>query len=30
MSRVVSDPGRTEHAEAIAVVFVPDAHDDEL
>jgi tetratricopeptide (TPR) repeat protein len=30
MSKVVTDPDRPEHAEAIAVVFVPDAHDDEL
>lgn len=30
MARVVADPQEPEHAEAIAVVFVPDAHDDEL
>ena len=30
MSKVVTDPDAPENAEAIAVVFVPDAHDDEL
>jgi tetratricopeptide (TPR) repeat protein len=30
MSSVVTDPDVPEHAEAIATVFVPDAHDDEL
>ena len=30
MSQVVADPDVPEHAEAIAVVFVPDAHDEEL
>ena len=30
MSQVVTDPDVPEHAEAIAVVFVPDAHDEEL
>ncbi len=30
MSQVVSDPEVPEHAEAIAVVFAPDAHDEDL
>ena len=30
MAKVVADPEEPEHAEAIAVLFVPDAHDDEL
>jgi tetratricopeptide (TPR) repeat protein len=30
MAKVVADPEEPEHAEAIAVVFVEDAHDDEL
>ena len=30
MAKVVADPQEPEHAEAITVVFVPDAHDDEL
>ncbi|SEG81304.1 Tetratricopeptide repeat-containing protein [Actinacidiphila yanglinensis] len=30
MAKVVADPGVPDHAEAIAVVFAPDTHDDEL
>jgi hypothetical protein len=30
ISKAVADPDRPEHAEALAGVFVPDAHDDEL
>jgi tetratricopeptide (TPR) repeat protein len=30
MAKVVADPEEPEHAEAISVVFVADAHDDEL
>ena len=30
MAKVLADPEEPEHAEAIAMVFVPDAHDDEL
>ncbi|MBS2553094.1 tetratricopeptide repeat protein [Catenulispora sp. NL8] len=30
MAKVVADPDEPEHAEAIAVVFTPDPHDDEL
>ena len=30
MAKVVADPDEPEHAEAIAVVYVEDAHDDEL
>ena len=30
MAKVIADPQEPEHAEAIAVVFVEDAHDDEL
>jgi len=30
MAKVVADPEEPEHAEALAVVFVADAHDDEL
>jgi len=30
MAKVIADPSKPEHAEAIAVVFVEDTHDDEL
>ena len=30
MAQVVADPDEPEHAEAIAVLYVEDAHDDEL
>lgn len=30
IAKVVADPGAPEHAEALAIVFVPDSHDDEL